>query len=105
MRIPHLIDPCSKYENNFGIYLSIGICYTLHMISLLKFEDSYQVLGRGTVLTFDTRTQPMAEKIRRGDHFRVRNTEYQAVSIERSSNLMSPPSVSPIIGIVVREVR
>lgn len=80
------------------------VCYHSNMITLLKFEDSYQVTGRGTILTFDTRTQPMADQIKRGDNFRVRGTVYQALSIEKTTYATSPPTVSPIIGIQVRKI-
>jgi hypothetical protein len=74
------------------------------MISLLKPDQTCNVLGRGTVFIFDTRTQPMCEKIKRGDHFRCAGKTYQAMGIERATFLTSPPTVSPEIGIVAREI-
>jgi hypothetical protein len=72
------------------------------MISLLGPESTHQVAGRGTILAFDTRTQPSVEKIKRGDIFRCLGIKYQALGIERAG---MGHYVSPKIGILVREIK
>lgn len=74
------------------------------MISLLQPTNTNHVLGRGTALTFDTRTQPSAEKLKRGDFFSCLGHKYQVTSIERTQYLTSPPTVDPKISIFVREI-